>query len=89
MGVIKCSQCGRIVPDTLEVCPKCGSPIVAATPNEANISADATKTPQQTSTEKVKPKHSSTKRTVVLLISAIFAVAEAVCAAVGVRISGD
>ena len=75
MGVIKCSQCGRIVPDTLEACPKCGSPIVVAAPNEASISADATKTPQQTPAEEVKPKHSSTKRMVVRIISTLFAVA--------------
>ena len=76
MGVIKCSQCGRIVPDTLEVCPKCGCSIVAAaTPTEADTTTDVASTPQPTPVEEAKPKHSRTKRMVVRLLSAIFAVA--------------
>ena len=78
MGVIKCSQCGRVVPDTLEVCPKCGCSVVAAaTPSNADITTDAGDAPQQAPVEEVKakPKHSSTKRMVVRIISTLFAVA--------------
>ena len=120
MGVIKCSQCGRIVPDTLEKCPKCGNPISATAPQVADtttttpaeeptpvvepsvvtpeeptkeeVSAPAEPvampepaqpepvvevgaTPEPTPEVEAKPKHSPIKRLVVLILSALFALA--------------
>ena len=77
MGVVKCSQCGRIVPDTLEVCPKCGCSIVASvTPNDVNTTEGGDVPPITPEVKPMpKPKHSPTKRLVVRLISTLFAAA--------------
>ena len=77
MGVVKCSQCGRIVPDTLEVCPKCGCSIVASvTPNDVNSTEGGDVPPITPEVKPMpKPKHSPTKRLVVRLISTLFAAA--------------
>lgn len=71
MEVAKCPHCGEEVMEGVAVCPKCGKPLIA--PSSSVATSDDTHNSEPT--EGSKPKHSKTKRRVVRLLSALFALA--------------
>lgn len=50
MGVIKCSQCGKLVPDKFAKCPKCGNAL-SVVANDTNIEETACKSVNTTQAE--------------------------------------
>lgn len=95
MGVIKCQKCSRIVSDKIAVCPKCGNVLksaekstIAPVAPEHEASAPVASIPSKSAVENPAAP-STTKRWMVRVLSAVFALALIIGGALIIITRGD